>query len=120
MGDRGAAVASTLSDTEAQFSRLANSNSMSREANITLSVSFVSDNLCRELGTFCYILTGQFGYVCIYVRELKGVAEWVAFNRDAFEQAVLNSRQTTGLLDDISCLLLEYLNTCIQASCTGT
>ena len=71
----------------------------------------------RNLGTFCYILTGLFGYACPYVRVLKGVVEWAAPNRDAFKRAVLTSHQATDLLSDIPRLLSEYLNTCVQAYC---
>ena len=45
MGDRGAAVASTLSDIRAQESRLANADSLARRAKVTLLVIFGSDNL---------------------------------------------------------------------------
>ena len=71
------------------------------------------------MGTFCYILTGLFGYACPYVRVLKGVVEWAAPNRDAFKRAVLTSHQATALLDNVSHLLLKYLNVCVQAYCTG-
>ena len=120
MGDRGEAVASTLADIGAQDSRLANADSMDCEEKVTLSVIVGLDNLRRELGTFCYILTGLFGYVCPYVRELKGIVEWAASNRYAFEQEVSNSHQATALLDDISCLMSEYINACVQVLCTGT
>ena len=72
------------------------------------------------MGTFCYILTGLFGYACPYVRELKGIVEWATSNRDTFERAVSTSHQATALLDDISYLLSEDLNACVQASCTGS
>ena len=73
------------------------------------------DNLCRKLGTFCYILTGLFGYAWPYVRDLKAAVEWASSNRDAFEQAVSASHQATALFDNFSRLLLEYLNACVQA-----
>ena len=53
------------------------------------------------------------------MRELKGIVEWAASNRDAFEGAISNSHQATALLDDVSCLLLEYLNARVQAFCIG-
>ena len=90
-----------------------------RGAKVTLSVIVVSDHLCRKLGIF-YILTGLFGYACPYVSELKRIVEWGASNRDAFERVVSTSHQVTALLDNISHLLSEYLNACVQASCTGT
>ena len=120
MGDGGEAVASTLTEIGAQESRLANADSLARGAKVTLSVIIGADNLRRELGTFCYILTGLFGHACPYVCELKGIVEWEASNQDAFERAILNSHQATDLLDDVSCLLSEYLNACVQASCTGS
>ena len=120
MVDKVEAVALTLTDIGAQYSRLANSDSLARGAKVTLSVIVGSDNLRRELGTFCYILTGLFDHPCPYVREIKGIVEWAASNRDAFEMAISNSHQATALLDDVSCLLLEYLNACVQASCTGS
>ena len=98
MGDKGAAVASTLADIGAQDSRLANADSLARGANVTLSVIVGSDNLRRKLGTFCYILTGLFGYACSYVRELKGIVKWEASNRDAFERAFSNSHHATTLI----------------------
>ena len=73
MGDRGEAVASTLSDIGAQDSCLDNADSLSRGAKVTLSVIVGADNLRCELGTFCYILTGLFGHSCPYVRDLKGI-----------------------------------------------
>ena len=73
----------------------------------------------QELGTFCYILTGLFGYACPYVRKLKGIVDWAVSNRDAFERAISNSHQVTALLDYVSRLLSEYLNSCVQASFTG-
>ena len=79
-----------------------------------------SDNLRCELGNFCYILMGLFGYECPYVRELKGIVEWEASNRDAFKRAVSKSHQAMDLLNEIYRLLSEYLNACVQASCTGT
>ena len=88
MGNRGAAVASTLADIGAQDSRLVNTDSLSRGAKVTPLVIAVLDNLRCELGTFCYILTGIFAYTCPCVYELKGVVEWAASNRDAFERAV--------------------------------
>ena len=72
------------------------------------------------MGTFFYILTSLFGYERPYVRELKGIVERAASNRDAFERAVSTSHQMTALLDDIFRLLSEYLNACVQASCTGS
>ena len=120
MVDRGEAVASTLAGIGYQDSRLANADSLARGTKVTLSVISGSDNLRRELGKFFYILTGLFGHACPYVRELKGVVEWVVSNRDAFEWAISNSHQATDLLDDISRLLLEYLNACVQASCNGS
>ena len=69
---------------------------------------------------FCYILTGLFGYAYPYVSELKGIVEWAASNRDNFERTVSSSYQATALIDDISRLLSEYLNSCVQVSCTGT
>ena len=73
----------------------------------------------HELGTFCYILKGLFGYACTYVREKKGVVEWAASNIDAFEQDVSTSHQVTALLGDVTRLLSEYRNSYVQASCTG-
>ena len=93
---------------------------LSGGAKVTLLVIVGSENLRRELGTFCYILTGLFGYACTYVRGMKGVAEGAASNIDAFKQAVLASHQATSLLDNVSHLLLEYLNACVQASFTGS
>ena len=78
---------------------------------MTLSVFVGVDNLRRELGTFCYIITGLFGYTCPYVRELKRIVEWVASNQYSFERDISNSHQATALLDDVSRLLSEYLNT---------
>ena len=52
------------------------------------------------------------------MREIKVIVEWTASNRDAFERAISNSHQVTALLDDVSRLLSEYLNACVQASCT--
>ena len=75
MGDRGAAVASTLTDIGAQDYRLTNADSLACGAKVTLLVIVGSDNLRRKLGTFCYILMGLFGYACPYVRELKGIVE---------------------------------------------
>ena len=118
IGDGGEAVASTLADIGAQDSRLANTNSLARGSKVRLSIIVGADNLRRELGTFYYILTGLFGYACPYVRELKGIVEWAASNQDAFERAISNSHLATALLDDVSRLLSEYLNTCVQASCT--
>ena len=66
----------TLADIGAQDSRLANVDSLARRAKVTLSVIVGADNLRRELGTFCYILTGLFRYACPYVRDIKGVVEW--------------------------------------------
>ena len=106
MGDRGEAVASTLADIGAQDSRLANTDSLARGAKVTLSVIVGADNLLWGLGKFCYILTKPFGYACPYVRELKGIVEWVVSNRYAFERAISNSHQATALLDDVSRLLL--------------
>ena len=119
MGDRGEAVTSTLADIGAQDSCLANTYSLAHGAKVTLSVIVGADNLRRELGTYGYILTCLFGYECPYVRELKGIVEWAASNQDVFERAISNSRQAAALLDDVSCLLPEYLNACVQASCTG-
>ena len=102
MGDRGEAVASTLADIGAQDSCLANANSLARLAKVTLSVIVGADNLRRELGTFCYILTGLFGYAFPYVRELNVIVEWETSNRYDFERAISNSHQETALLDDIS------------------
>ena len=119
MGDRGDAVASTLAYIGAKDSRLANADSLARRAKVTLSVIVGADNLRRELGTFCYILTGLFGYACPYVRELKGIVEWTVSNQDAFERSISKSHQVTALLDDVSRLMSEYLNACVQASCTG-
>ena len=119
MGDRGEAVASTLTDIGPLESRLANADSLARGAKVTLSVIVGADNLRQELGTFCYILTGLFGYACPYVSELKGIVEWAASNRYAFERAISNSHQATALIDDVSRLLSEYLNDCVQASYTG-
>ena len=62
MGDRGEAVASTLTDIGSQYSRLANADSLYRGAKVTLYVIARADNFRRELGTFCYILTGLFGH----------------------------------------------------------
>ena len=114
-----AAVVSALADIRAQDSCLTNTDSLARGTKVTLSVIAGSDNLRRELGKFCYIITGLFGYTYPYVREMKGAVEWAASNRDAFKRAVLTFNQATALLDDVSCLLLEYLNVCVQASCTG-
>ena len=105
LGDRGAAVASTLADIGAQGSRLANADNLECRAKVTLLVIVGWDNLRHELGAFCYILTGLFSYVCPYVRELKGVVKWAASNRDAFERAVSTSQQATALLGNISRLL---------------
>ena len=99
----------TLADIGAQDSRLSNADSLARIAKLTLSVIVGDDNLRQELGTFCYILTGLFGYACPYVRDLRGIVEWAASNRYAFERAISNSYQATALLDDVSRLLLEYL-----------
>ena len=88
MGDRGKAVALTLADFGAQDSRLTNADNLARGAKVTLSVIVGSENLRRELGTFCYIITSLFGYACPYVREMKGIVEWVATSRDAFKRAV--------------------------------
>ena len=107
MGYRGEAVASTLADIGALDSRLTNADSLDRGAKVTLSVIFGADNLCRELGTFCYILKGLFGHTCPYVREIKGIVEWAASNRDAFERAISNLNQATALLDGVSRLLSE-------------
>ena len=71
-------VVSALADIRAQDSRLTNADSLSHGVKVTLSVSVGSDNLRIELGVFCYVLIGLFGYVCPYVRELKGIVEWVA------------------------------------------
>ena len=119
MGDRGEAVALTLADIGAQDSRLANAGSLARGSKVRLSIIVGADNLRRELGTFCYILTCLFGHTCPYVSELKGIVEWAASKQDAFERAISNSHLATALLDDVSRLLSEYLNTCVQASCTG-
>ena len=119
MGDRGEAVTSTLADIGAQDSRLANADSLARGAKVTLSVSVGADNLRRELGTFCYILTCLFGYSFPYVREINGIVAWAASNQYAFERAISNSHQATDLLDEVSRLLPEYFNACVQASCTG-
>ena len=73
----------------------------------------------RNLGTFCYILTGLFGYAWPYVRDLKAAVEWVSSNRDTFERAVSTSHQVTALLGDVTRLLSEYRNSYVQASCTG-
>ena len=105
MGDRGEAVASTLTEIGAQESRLANAYSLARGAKVTIYVIFGADNLRRELGTFCYILTGLFGYACPYVCELNGIVEWAASNLDAFDRSISNSHQATALLDEVSCLL---------------
>ena len=43
----------------------------------------------------------------------------MASNRDAFKRSVSTFHQETALLDNVSRLLLEYLNACVQASCTG-
>ena len=69
---------------------------------------------------FCYILTGLFGQVCPYVRELKGIVKWASSNQDAFERAISNSHQATALLDDVYHLLSEYLNACVQVSYIGS
>ena len=119
MGDRGAAVASTLSDIGDQDYRLANADSLSHKAKVNLLVISGLNNLRHELGTFYYILTRLFSYACSYVHEMKGVVEWEASNRDAFERYVLTSHQATALLDNVSRLLSEYLNAYVQASCTG-
>ena len=68
MGDRGEAAASTLADISAQDSRLANSDSLAHVAKVSFSVILETYNLRLELETFCYILTGLFGYACPYVR----------------------------------------------------
>ena len=119
MGDRGEAVASTLVDIGYQDSRLANADSLANGAKVTLSVIVRTDNLRRELRMFCYILTGLFGYTYPYMRELKGIVEWSASNRDYFERAISNSHLATALLDDVSRLLSEYLNACVQIPYTG-
>ena len=119
MGDRGEAVASTLADIGAQESCLANKESPARGSKVTLSVIVGADNLLRELGTYCYILTGLFGHACPYVHDLKGVVEWEASNWDAFEREILNSHQVMALIDDVSRLPSEYLNAFVQSSCTG-
>ena len=105
LGDRGAAVASTLADIGDQESRLSNTDNLSCGEKVTLSVIFGLDNLRCELGTFCYILTGLFGYTCTYIRELKRVVEWAASNIDAFERAISTSHQATALLRNVSRLL---------------
>ena len=68
---------------------------------------------------FFYILMGLFGYACPYVRDLKGVVNWAASNRDTFERAISTSHQVTDRFDNISRLLSEYMNNCAQASYTG-
>ena len=105
MRDRGEAAASTLADIGAQDSCLANADSLARRANTTLSIIVEADNLRQEFWTFCYILTGLFGYACPYVRELKGIVEWAVSNQDAFERAISNLHQAKSLLDDVSRLL---------------
>ena len=105
LGDRGESVTSTLADIRAQDSRLTNMDILSRGEKFTLVVIVGSDNLRCELGTLLYILPGLFVYVCTYMRDLKGVIKWAASNRDAFEQAVSTSYQSTVLLDDVSCIL---------------
>ena len=77
-----------------------------------------SENLHRELGTFYNIFQGLFGYACTYVCDLKGVVEWAASNRETFERDVSTSHQATSLLNDVSRLLSEYLNACVQTYCT--
>ena len=118
MVDRGEAVTSTLADIRDQDSHLANADNLDRGTKVTLYVIVGDDNLLSELGTCCYILTGLFGHTCPYVCELKGIVEWADSNRDAFEREILNSHQATALLDDVPRLLSEYLNACVQASCT--
>ena len=117
--DRVEAVALTLSDIGAQDSCLANAYRLARGAKVTLSVIVGADNLRRELGIFCYILPGLFVHASPCVCVLKGVVEWATSNQDAFERAISNSHQATALLDEVSRLLSEYLNACVQASCTG-
>ena len=104
-GDRGETVALTLADIRAQESRLANVDSLSCGAKVTLYIIVGEDNLRRELGKFRYILIGIFGYACPYVRKLKGIVEWAASNQDAFERAVSNSHLATALINDVSRLL---------------
>ena len=119
MEGRGAAVASTLTDIKDQESRLANAGNLALGAKVTLSIIVGSDNLRRELGTFCYILTGLFGYACPYIHKIRGVVECTASNRGTFKRSVLTSHQATDLLNNISGLLSEYLNACVHASCTA-
>ena len=99
-----------------QDSRLVNADNLARGGKVTLPVIVRSENLRRELGTFCYILTGIFGYACPYMRELKGLVDWAAPNRATFEWAVLTSHQVTDLLYEVSRLLSEYMNACVQAT----
>ena len=105
MGNKGVALASTFADIRSQDYRLVNADNLACGAKVTLSEIVGSDNLCCELGTFCYILTGLFGYACPYVSELKGIVEWAASNQDDFERAISNSHQATALLDEVSRLL---------------
>ena len=53
LGDRGVAVALTLTDIGYQDSCLVNADNLARGLKVTLSVNVGLENLRHELGAFC-------------------------------------------------------------------
>ena len=54
--------------------------------------------------------------MCSYMRELKGLVDWAAPNRATLEWDLLTSHQVTDLLYEVSRILSEYMNACVQAT----
>ena len=115
-GDRGLATAETRSENSGLDSPLATAEQITRASRVKLRVIVDEADARLELGTMAYIGAGCYGSACPSIPGLVVLNEWAAMHPVEFAAAIPNSHAATALIDDVSRIHGEYLNSCLMAA----
>jgi len=115
-GERGLATAETRAANAGLDSPLATAEQITRASRVKLRVIVDEADARLELGTMAYIGAGCYGSPCPSVVGLFVLNEWAATHPVEIATAIPNSHAATALIDDVSRIHGEYLNSCLMAA----
>ena len=108
-------MAATEEDVVTRDLRLATADYIAWSSKVILKVVVNGRRSCLETGTVAYFLWYLSGAQCPFVAELTGLLTWSDTNQVMFDGQVKNLHDTTAFVADVSWVLGQYVNSCVEA-----
>ena len=108
-------MAATEEDVVARDLRLATADYIARLSKVILKVVVDGRRSWLETGIVAFFLWCLFGAQYPFVAELMGLLTWSNTNQVMFDGQVKNLHDTTAFVADVSWVLGQYVNSCVEA-----